>query len=160
MQTMASRPTRLFTVEEANRMLPLVRAIVSDLVELSRDVVERRQRLNHLMEGRELSAGDFYSDELAEIEKDLDRDTLRLQEYVKELRDLGVEPKGPEGLVDFPAMINGKPALLCWKLGEPEIAFYHGLEDGFAGRQPIKRRTPSESITATTHLDDSDTRPQ
>jgi hypothetical protein len=61
-----------------------------------------------------------------------------LQEYVEELRQLGVEPKnGPEGLVDFPAMLDGRPVFLCWKLGEPEVMFWHDLEAGFQGRQPL-----------------------
>jgi hypothetical protein len=61
-----------------------------------------------------------------------------LQEYVEELRHLGVEPKGAvEGLVDFPCQIDGRIVLLCWKLGEPEVLYWHDLDTGFAGRQPL-----------------------
>ena len=118
------RPVKMFTVEEANRTLPLVRAIVSDITSLSHEVIERRHRLGQLTAGRDLDRGDLYAGELAEIEKDLERDTRRLQEYIKELRQLGVEPKGPEGLVDFPAMMEGRLVYLCWKLGEPEVLFW------------------------------------
>jgi hypothetical protein len=131
------RPTKLFTVDEANRTLPLVRAIVSDITSLSREVIERRQRLSQLIAGRDLDRSDLYAGELAEIEKDLEHDTRRLQEYIAELRQLGVEPKGPDGLVDFPAMMDGRIVYLCWKLGEPEVLFWHEVEDGFAGRQPL-----------------------
>jgi hypothetical protein len=102
----AETERRLFTVEEANAMLPLVRAIVTDLAKLSKDVVERRERLGYLQANREQRKGDVYSDEVAEIEAELERDTQQLYDYVEELRQLGVEPKnGPEGLVDFPSLV-------------------------------------------------------
>lgn len=134
----AYKPARLFTIEQANAMLPLVRAITGDLAALATDVVDRRHRLALLTSGRDLKPGDPYSDELAQMEADLERDATRLQEYVEELRHLGVEPKGAvEGLVDFPCKLDGRLVLLCWKLGEPEILFYHDLESGFSGRQPL-----------------------
>ena len=144
------RPTKLFTVEEANRTLPLVRAIVSDITSLSREVIERRQRLSQLIAGRNLDRTDLYAGELAEIEKDLERDTRRLQEYIGELRQLGVEPKGPDGLVDFPAMMEGRVVYLCWKLGEPEVLFWHEVEDGYAGRQPLT----ADSVSGCSHQED------
>lgn len=133
-----SRRKKFFTPEQANTALPLVRAIATDLAQLSRDVIERRERVARLTGGRELQAGDPYSDEMAEIERELELDTQRLYEYVQELRQLGVEPKnGPEGLVDFPARIDGRDVYLCWKLGEPEVLFWHDIDAGFAGRQPL-----------------------
>src|SRR5260221_12344584 len=132
------KPERLFTIDQANATLPLVRAITSDLASLAKDVVERRHRLALLTSGRELKTGDPYSDELAQMESELERDAIRLQGYVDELRELGVEPKGAvEGLVDFPCLLDGKLVLLCWKLGEPEVLYWHDLESGFGGRQPL-----------------------
>lgn len=132
------KPARLFTIEQANAMLPLVKAICSDLATLARDVMERRHRLALLTAGRELKPGDPYSDELTQMEGDLERDAVRLQEYVAELRELGVEPKGAvEGLVDFPCELDGRVVYLCWKLGEPEVLYWHDLETGFSGRQPL-----------------------
>ncbi|MCA9249154.1 MAG: DUF2203 domain-containing protein [Planctomycetales bacterium] len=135
------RPAKLFTPEEANAALPLVRAIVRDLAGLSCEVADRRARLAALLSSRnsdELDQADPYSAELAQIQDELDNDTRQLQEYVRELRDLGVEPKnGPEGLVDFPAEMDGRIVYLCWKLGEPEVLHWHELEAGFAGRQPL-----------------------
>lgn len=138
-----SKPTKLFTVEEANNMLPLVRAIAGDLAALSGEVIDRRHRLNHLMDGRDRESGDVYADELAEVEKDLERNTKKLQEFVDELRQLGVEPRGPEGLVDFPAVIEGRQVYLCWKLGEPEVLHWHEVDEGFDGRQPLTADTAS-----------------
>jgi hypothetical protein len=106
-------------------------------------VIERRERLTVLQAGRDRNArGDLYGQELEQIEQDIEKDTERLQEYVDELRQLGVEPKnGPEGLVDFPAMLDGRPVYLCWKLGEPEVMHWHDLEAGFRGRQPLAATT-------------------
>jgi hypothetical protein len=132
------RHERLFTVAEANATLPLVRAIVSDLVTLSREVVERRQRLSLLLGGRERAATDVYQDELSHIERDVEKDGRRLQEYVEELHALGVVPtSGAEGLVDFPAVLNGRKVFLCWKLGEPRVAYWHETDAGYRGRQPL-----------------------
>jgi hypothetical protein len=132
------RPTKLFTVEQANAALPLVRAITSDLVQLSRDVMERRERLALLSVGRSAAAKDPYSEELAQIEEELDKDSEQLQAYVDELRELGVEPKsGPEGLVDFPSLMDERIVFLCWKLGESEVTHWHALDAGFAGRQSL-----------------------
>mgnify|MGYP002623538076 CR=1 FL=1 len=132
------QPARLFTVEQANAMLPLVRSIVADISALAGDLLDRQQRLSHLAEGRQREVGDPYSDELAEVQRDLERDKLRLREYVTELSDLGVELKDPRrGLIDFPAKIDGRIVYLCWLLGEPEVLYWHDLESGFAGRQSL-----------------------
>lgn len=129
---------KVFTVEQANAALPLVRAITRDLAELSRDVIDRRERLSLLLKGRERDKRDLYGEELAQVQEELERDTDRLQAYVEELRELGVEPKnGPEGLIDFPAVMDGRAVYLCWKLGEPEVLHWHELEAGFRGRQSL-----------------------
>jgi hypothetical protein len=140
-------PAKVFTIDEANAMLPLVRMIVADLADLSRDVIERQQRVEHLKAGRDMSAGNPYDDELAHTESELEKDRMRIRGFVKELRDLGVEAKsGPDGLVDFPAIVDGRLAYLCWKLGEPEILFWHDLDAGFVGRQPVTAEVTSGDL--------------
>jgi hypothetical protein len=143
---MATKPSdfkRLFTVDEANAMLPLVRAICTDLAQLSRDVIERRERLASLRrvreaQGRTDKRSDLYSEEVAQIEEELELDSQRLNDYVEELRRLGVEPKnGLDGLVDFPSLMDGRVVFLCWRLSEPEVLFWHEIEAGFAGRHPL-----------------------
>jgi hypothetical protein len=132
------RPRKLFTVEQANAILPLVRAITADLVRLSREVIERRERLALLSNPRSTGAKDPYAEELAQIEEELQKDGQQLQAYVQELRELGVEPKsGPEGLIDFPCMLDDRLVFLCWKLGESEVLHWHELDAGFRGRQSL-----------------------
>ena len=129
---------KTFTIEEANAALPLVRAIVSDLVCLSQEVTERRQRVNFLLSNRERNERDPYWQELAAVEASLGQDSVRLREYVDELRDLGIEPKSAvDGVVDFPAKIDGRQVYLCWKLGETEVLHWHEINGGFEGRRPL-----------------------
>lgn len=138
MTTKSLQRTETFTVEQANAMLPLVRAITSDVVHMYRDVIERRQRLKRLVGGRNLESGDPYTDELVQIQEELDKDVQRLEGYMDELRELKVELKSPaEGLIDFPSRMDGKPIYLCWQLGEPEVLHWHSKNAGFAGRQPL-----------------------
>ena len=127
-----------FTVEEANAMLPLVKAIARDLSSLAHEVKDRRDRLDDLHSGRGRDKDVIFSEEVAQIERELEADTEQLQEYAEELRQLGVEPKDAfQGLVDFPAIMDDREVYLCWKLGEPEVLFWHDIKAGFAGRQAL-----------------------
>jgi len=129
---------KLFTIEGANAALPLVRAIVQDVVELSHDMVDRRERLVALRSGRMNERKDVYSEELAHVEQELEKSRARLYEYADELRALGVELKdGLIGLVDFPAQHDDRVVYLCWKLGESEVAHWHELDSGFSGRRSL-----------------------
>jgi len=140
MSAKLARP-RYFTAASANRMLPLVRAIVQDIVELNRDLQDRAQRLEDLREAagtKRRRDDDLYAEEVEQMQRDLEQDGERLQDYVRELGNLGVEFKDPgKGLVDFPTVIDGKDAFLCWKLGEPEVGFWHPLDGGFLSRRAL-----------------------
>jgi hypothetical protein len=140
--TLSKRPIqkKVFTVAEANATLPLVGLILRDLVELSRQVIHRRQLVSQLLLGKQCRQDDPYRDELVEIEKDVERESRRVREYVDELRALGVEPdSGVEGSVDFPTMLNGRKVFLNWKLGEPQILYWHDTDSGHLRRQPLPR---------------------
>lgn len=133
-------PRQYFSVASANQTLPLVRAIVSDIVELYPEVRDREERLTRITRGRskEARADDPYSEEVEQVRQELERDVERLQGYIDELLELGVEFKDPVmGLVDFPAMRNGEEVCLCWKLGEPSVDFWHTIEAGFQGREKL-----------------------
>ena len=127
MMVQTSKPNRVFTIAEANAMLPLVRSITRDLVRLSREVVDRHQRVEHLRAGRRITTGDPYDEELAHVEEELTKDRERLHEYVQELRQLGVEPKsGVDGIVDFPDGSGRRTGLFVLEVrrgGNPALAF-------------------------------------
>lgn len=139
----ADASSKHFTVEEANRSLPLVRAIVEDIVRQFQIVNDLGMRLNALSAtGRKRPADDVYAEELAASETELETEQARLDEYVTELRGLGVEFKGPDGLCDFPSLHEGREIYLCWRLGEPSVSHWHEVHTGFMGRQPISELEP------------------
>jgi hypothetical protein len=121
-----SQHRELLSIEEANAMLPLVRAIVADFAQLSAELIDRRKRLAFLLAGRNPNDHDLYQEELVQIEQELEKDTRRLHDYREELRALGVESENASnGYVHFPAMLDGRKISLCWKLGETEVLFWH-----------------------------------
>ena len=133
-------PRQYFSVAEANQTLPLVRAIVSDIVELYPEVRDREERLTRITRGRSKDSrpDDLYSEEVEQVRQDLERDVERLQGFIDELLELGVEFKDPVlGLVDFPAQRNGKEVCICWKLGETSVDFWHTVEAGFQVREKL-----------------------
>ncbi len=140
MKTKVAQPQE-FTVAGANKTLPLVKAIVGDIVALYRDVSERKERLESLRKRRPKQAkrdDDPYREEVDHIRQGLEKDVERLQSFVDELTDLGIALKDPtDGLVDFPTLMDGTPAFLCWKLGEPEVAFWHRADVAVTNRQPL-----------------------
>ena len=77
----------------------------------------------------------MYAEELAQSQAELDAEEQKLTSYIEELKRLGVEFKGPDGLCDFYSIMNGREVFLCWRLGEPEVSHWHDLDAGFAGRQ-------------------------
>ena len=134
----AAARKKYFTVAEANQRLPLVRVIVQDIMNLYRDVQERRDRLARLQRGRQRSERSLHSEELEQVEQEISKDIEQLQMYVDELEQLGAELKDPaRGLIDFLTRVNGRDAYLCWQWGEDEIAWWHDLQSGFAGRQSL-----------------------
>jgi hypothetical protein len=133
---------RFFNVAEANNTLPLVRAIVQDITDLARDLRDRHERLTRIKPGDRSRLSDAHDEELRQVQADLERGQEKMEEYVRELRQIGVELKDPfTGLIDFPSVMNGRPVYLCWRLGEAEIAYWHELEAGFAGRQKLTPNT-------------------
>jgi hypothetical protein len=126
---------RHFTVEQANKTLPLVRKIVEDVVN------QHRRWRETILELDLVSQSARPEDHVARAEE-LEREALALSReldgYQRELHDLGIQLKDPRlGLVDFPADIAGRTVLLCWRLGEPEVQFWHETNAGYAGRQPL-----------------------
>ena len=130
---------RYYTVEEANRALPYVRAIVADIVRQNGVVEELQQRLARVGRERKRNAttDDLYSEELAQFRRELETEEERLETFHQELKAVGVELRNMDGLCDFPSMRDGREVYLCWRLGEPAVAHWHELDAGFAGRRRI-----------------------
>ena len=126
----AGAKAKWFTVADANRALPLVSRV-------ARDVAATYARLEELRRQRQAPVGaDRQTAE--ECERQARRAAERLDEFAGELGELGVQLKNLElGLVDFPGRRNGRRIMLCWKLGEPQVRFWHDAGAGFADRRPI-----------------------
>lgn len=123
-----------FTVEQANATLPLVKRIVEDIV--------AQHRLWHekLLEIDLVAASGRASDaELAErLAREVQGIAREIETFRRELVSLGIQLKDARlGLIDFASTMGDRPILLCWRLGEPEVQFWHDPDAGFAGRQPL-----------------------
>lgn len=124
---------KLFSASQANAALPLVRQIVTDIVvnqarlaELAADY----QKKKRVPDASQVALNDAMREMVAV--------TAQRDACVAELADLGVEMKdAATGLVDFPADLDGERVLLCWRLGEERVEFFHTETEGFAGRKPI-----------------------
>ena len=126
---------RIFTVEEANRTLPLVSKIVADLVrehELWEDKVRE-------FELATVGSTPEHPDAIAELlQMEAQRLARDIEGYIRELNDLGVICKGMDtGLVDFRGELDGREVYYCWKLGEPSVLYWHEVDAGFVGRQRL-----------------------
>ena len=133
-------PPRYFTVDEVNQLIPQLEALLPQLREARRQLIEQERALGRVVSERVETNG-FHMDretqagQLKGVADDTMNDFRRL---VQEVTDLGAEVKDPEqGLVDFRGLREGREVLLCWRLGEPECAWWHDLDTGFGGRQPL-----------------------
>jgi len=124
---------KLFTVEDANALLPTVRGIVRRIQRTYRRVSASQEAARAAAEGASLGGGGMAggSDYVVAL--------TDLAEAAGELEALGVQLKDYErGLIDFPTLRDGRVVLLCWQLGEgDELEWWHDLEAGFGGRQPL-----------------------
>jgi hypothetical protein len=132
---------RHFTPEEANELLAQVRPVAEALVEHRRAMVAAARRQARLVQRIAGNGGDLDPQEPRTLEQDFEHERDAVTRCLDQLEELGVLVKDLErGLVDFPALHNGEEVLLCWQVGENEVAFWHGLEEGFAGRKPLPFR--------------------
>lgn len=132
---------QLFNPEEANLRLPLVKAIVKDIVALYQSLHDRQARIEEIKRLPGSSTRDedsVYSEELLQAEIDIENDKEQLKAYENELVELGVELEDPaEGVVNFPALRNDEEVCLCWKLGEDEVGYWHDIDEGFSERRSL-----------------------
>ena len=126
---------RLFTVEEANATLPLVRRIVQDLV-------MHFARWKEIVREYELAASEMQTPEeaakLTTLERRVQAAAAEIDGFGRELADLGIVVKDRSiGLIDFPAVLAGRMVWLCWRLDEPVVGYWHEWDEGFTGRQRL-----------------------
>jgi len=127
---------RIFTPDEANSALGQVSPLAERMVELRARLAQLEDEQREVVRivagnGSGEGVGDARTPEFAKLAREL-------QEVVDELTMIGVQLKDADtGLLDFPSQREGEDVLLCWRVGEPAVEWYHGLEDGYAGRRRI-----------------------
>lgn len=126
---------RLFTHEEANVLIPVLRPILRSIQEQKRELDKLRLKLEPYTAAMRTNG---HATEVAQLEINL-RDLVNsIDAAVTEIQNRGVEVKDLDmGLVDFPAQRNGRIVYLCWMVDEPQIDFWHELDTGIAGREPL-----------------------
>ena len=133
-----------FTVAEANRLLPLVRSIVSDVVAEYRRIREIERERRAVQVGAGVAASSPDEKERArrqsdDLKHELEERSQRIDSYIKEVADLGAEVKDlDKGLVDFPSLRGGRAIWLCWNLGEDSVSHWHGISETADDRRPIE----------------------
>lgn len=126
---------RLFTLAEATALLPMLRPIL-------RSMQKDKRRLDNLHTDIEAitpaMATNGHGPRLMDIEHEMARLIERLNRDITRISSTGVEVKDIDtGLVDFPSRREGRIVYLCWRVDEPEIRYWHELDAGVAGRQPL-----------------------
>jgi hypothetical protein len=130
--------TKYFTPEQANATLPLVRAIIRDVTELAHDLRDRHERMTRLRPKDKDVLSDAHREEIDQARTEIERGKAKMAEYEKELTELGVELKDYfTGLIDFPCWMDGREVCLCWRHGEADVAHWHEVDAGFAGRKKL-----------------------
>jgi hypothetical protein len=131
---------RFFTPEEANEALTAVRPLVKRIVAANGELRRRRAELHEVRGKVAGNGGGLDPGRVSEVQSAAEALSASVAATLDELAALGVQVKDLDtGLVDFPAThpSGGEPVLLCWRLGEDEVGFWHELEGGFAGRKPL-----------------------
>ena len=129
---------RYFTADEANALLPTVRPVVERMVAHRRALAVATVRHSRIAAKIAGNGGGVDPHEIDRLKAQVDAEAAAVVNCVEELQRLGLLVKDlDEGLVDFPALRRGEKVLLCWRLGEDEVAYWHTVEGGFAGRRPL-----------------------
>lgn len=131
-------PERTFTPEEANAALAEVRPLVERMVAARSVLLDAQRRQAELVARVASNGGGLTPPDVAAAAAEVQQSTAQLVAVLEELERLGVQVKDLDrGLVDFPCLHRGRVVLLCWELGEDEVAFWHGADEGYAGRKPL-----------------------
>jgi hypothetical protein len=129
---------RYFTPEEANAALEELRPLAERMVEVRRELVEAQASRASLGAQVGTNGGDLTPSDFAEADERLELAASELAVCIEQIQAAGVLVKDlDQGLLDFPALRDDEEILLCWHVGEDKIRFWHGVDEGFAGRKPL-----------------------
>jgi hypothetical protein len=129
---------RYFTLDEANEAVGELRPVVARMVDHRRRFLVAQQQRGELTEQAGSNGGDLTPTDFAEVEEELELQAAALARCIEQLQAAGALVKDlDQGLVDFPSLREGEEILLCWHLGEDEIGYFHGTDEGFIGRKPL-----------------------
>jgi len=129
---------RHFTVEEANRLLPWVREVLQNLRALRRETQGLEREISALTQRLQTNGSRSLAEALGWRRRALASLHRRLAEGLSTLEGQGILLRDLDrGLVDFPALREGRRIYLCWQEGEPRVLYWHEVDAGFAGRQPL-----------------------
>jgi hypothetical protein len=129
---------REFTLEEANAAVHELRPVVQRMVEHGRKLSAAQREQRELVTRIAGNGGDLQPSDLRELAETIQQEADAIAACAQEIDAAGAQIKSlEEGLLDFPSRRDGEQVLLCWKLGEDEIGYWHGMDEGFAGRKPL-----------------------
>jgi hypothetical protein len=129
---------RYFTAEEASELLPAVRRLAQRMVRQRRKLTRALERQEQLRGVIGSNGGGIGPQEAAEAQAQVERAAEGIARAIEAIHELGALVKDVDrGLIDFPALREGEEVLLCWQLGEDEIRYWHGVDEGFAGRREL-----------------------
>jgi hypothetical protein len=127
-----------FTLDEANAALERVRPLAEQMVERRRAMLVAQAREEELGARVAGNGGGIDPGEPARAEAAVEEEAKAIAELVDEIHSLGAQVKDIDtGLLDFPSLREGEEILLCWRVGEEDIRYWHTLDGGFAGRRPL-----------------------
>jgi hypothetical protein len=130
---------RYFTLAEANAALAELRPLAEEMVAKRRELVDAQAQRAALGAQVGANGGDLTPSDFAEADEELEQAAAALARCVEQIQAAGVLVKDlDQGLLDFPSLRGGEEILLCWHVGEDQIAYWHGLDEGFAGRKPLE----------------------
>ena len=129
---------RTFTLGEANEALVELRPIVERMVQHRRNLTAAQVQQAELVTRIAGNGGDMVPSDLHEAADTIQREAAAISDCAERINAVGAEVKSlEEGLLDFPAKRGDEVVLLCWKLGEDEIHYWHRADEGFGGRKPL-----------------------
>ncbi|MDX6401269.1 MAG: hypothetical protein QOF27_1875 [Gaiellaceae bacterium] len=129
---------RVFTLEEANAKVAELRPIVERMVQHRRNLTAAQVRQAELVTRIAGNGGDMVPSDLHDLAETIQREADAISDCAEKINREGAQVKSlEEGLLDFPAKRGDEDVLLCWKLGEDEIRFWHGTDEGFSARKRL-----------------------